>query len=305
MALTSVYKKKTSAPSEDNSERQEIRALIVLMDDPDVFVQQKVNERLSGLEERHVPMLDQIREETEDMAIRRRVTDLIRKLTFSSFEQEFVEFLEYGVDNPEKLEKGLFLLSRIDNPTLRTDLYRRQLDKMALRLEPSVRTALSPGEKLQTFISFFFEHEFFKGAREDYMHPANSFLHKVLQRRRGIPIALSMVMLFVARRLDFPLHGVNMPLHFLLKYEVDNQSVYIDPFNNGRIVSLDQCSFFLRNHGITPCSSHFEKASEMDMLARSVRNLINGFDEKGEKERVGELKRLLGYIMQTRAEDKR
>jgi len=279
--------------------REEVRALLSLMDDPDPFVRQKVEERLSDLDENSVPVLDECREKVDDPELRMRLTELIHDLTFSSFEQEFLEFLEGGVDSPADLERGQLLLCRLDNPTLRTDLYRRQLDKMAARLGPSIHAGLSAGEQLQTFVSFFFEKEYFKGAESDYMNPDNSFLHKVLQRRRGIPISLSMVMLFVARRLELPIYGVNMPMHFLLKYESGNQSTLIDPFNRGRVISIDQCSYFLRNHGIEPLPIHFERAPERDILARSVRNLIYSFEKEDKPGRVAELKRLLLYIMQS------
>ncbi len=273
--------------------------MLSLMDDPNPFVREKVEERLSDLDESSVPVLDEYRESVDDPELRSRLTELIHDLTFSSFEQEFVEFLEGGLDSTADLERGQLLLCRLDNPTLRTDLYRRQLDKMASRLGPSIHAGLAPGEQLQTFVSFFFEKEYFKGADTDYMNPDNSFLHKVLQRRRGIPISLSMVMLFVARRLELSFYGVNMPMHFLLKYESGNQSTLIDPFNRGRVVSIDQCSYFLRNHGIEPLPIHFERAPERDILARSVRNLVFSFEKENKPGRVDELKRLLLYIVQS------
>ncbi len=291
----SSYNKTATAPSS----RKEVRALLMLMDDPDPFVKEKVDERLSQLDESSVPILDEYREQSVDPKLRGMISELIHELTYPSFELEFIEYLEGGIGSLEELERGQLLLCRLDNPTLRTDLYRRQLDKMAARLEPSVHAGLTPGEQLQTFISFFFEKEYFKGADTDYMSPCNSFLHKVLQRRRGIPISLSMVMLFVARRLELPFYGVNMPMHFLIKYESENQSTLIDPFNKGRVVSIDQCSYFLRNHGIDPLPIHFERAPERDILARSVRNLVYSFEKEDNPERVAELQRLLGYIMQS------
>ncbi len=290
----SSYRKTGPVPAS----REEVRALLSLMDDPDPFVREKVEERLSDLDEKSVPVLDECREKVDDPELRTRLTELIHDLTFSSFEQEFLEILEGGVDSPADLERGQLLLCRLDNPTLRTDLYRRQLDKMAARLGPSIHAGLSAGEQLQTFVSFFFEKEYFKGAESDYMNPDNSFLHKVLQRRRGTPISLSMVMLFVARRLELPIYGVNMPMHFLLKYESGNQSTLFDPFNRGRVISIDQCSYFLRNHGVEPLPRHFERAPEREILARSVRNLVFSFEKENKPERVDELKRLLLYIMQ-------
>ncbi len=295
MSYSSVQIKK---PAKAGFRRKELRALISLMEDPDEFVQQKVQERLAELDDNSIPILDEIREEINDVSIRSRLTQLIHHITYPSYEQEFIEYLEKGIHSVPDLEKGQLLLSRFENPTLRTDLYQRQLDKMAARVEPAIRTALSSREQMEIFTAYFFEKEYFKGARNDYSHPDNSYLHKVLQRRRGIPISLSMVMMFVAFRLELPLSGINMPKHFLLKYETDNESILLDPFNYGRIVSMDQCAYFLRSNGITPDPSHFEKAGERDILVRTIRNLISSFEERGEEQNVTELKRLLGYMMQ-------
>lgn len=294
MEVSSVHNTRDSGTG---TGRNELRALIALMDDPDTYVQQKIRERLAELNEQNVPILDELREEISDVTLRKRVTELIHNITFPSLEQEFDEYMQNGVRTLPALENGQLLLSRFDNPTLRTDLYKRQLDKMAGRLEPSIRTALSHGEQMRLFVTFFFRKEFFKGADKEYMHPDNIYLHKVLQRRRGIPLSLSLIMLFVAHRLDLPLYGVNMPMHFLLKHETDNETVFIDPFNGGQVVSVDQCTRFLRNNGISPSSSHFDKASELEMLARALRNLIAGFEKIGNEQRVTELKRLLSYVI--------
>ena len=67
----------------------------------------------------------------------------------------------------------------------------------------------------------------FRGNSEDYTDPRNSYLDVVLDRRRGIPITLSILMLEVARRRGIALHGVGMPGHFL----VGTGDLWLDPFH--------------------------------------------------------------------------
>lgn len=74
----------------------------------------------------------------------------------------------------------------------------------------------------------------FAGNVEDYYEPANSFLHRVLERRVGIPISLSVVLLEVGRRAGVALEGVGMPGHFLVR-AVDT-GVLVDAFGGGRIL---------------------------------------------------------------------
>ena len=82
----------------------------------------------------------------------------------------------------------------------------------------------------------------FRGNTENYNDPRNSFFNDVLERRVGIPITLSTVYLEVARRLPFPIVGVGLPGHFLVKYSDRAQEVFLDPFNRGEILTRDDCS---------------------------------------------------------------
>src|SRR5699024_11415862 len=97
-----------------------------------------------------------------------------------------------------------------------------------------------------------------KGSTQDYYHPDNAYMHRVLDRRSGLPITLALIVLFIARRLDLPFRGMGMPVHFMLMYETEQEKLFIDPFDHGKIVSYDQCYYFLKQNGIEPKSDHFQ-----------------------------------------------
>jgi regulator of sirC expression with transglutaminase-like and TPR domain len=82
----------------------------------------------------------------------------------------------------------------------------------------------------------FREHGF-RGNRENYFDPRNSFLNEVLDRRMGIPISLSVLYMEVAQKIALPLQGVGFPGHFLVKYTGVKEEIVIDPFNHGEIRS--------------------------------------------------------------------
>ena len=81
-----------------------------------------------------------------------------------------------------------------------------------------------------------FEVEGFRGNRDDYFDPRNSFLNDVIERRTGIPITLSVVYLEVGWRLGLPLVPVSFPAHFLVA-STGAGRVFIDPFNRGARVA--------------------------------------------------------------------
>ncbi|MCL6560002.1 MAG: transglutaminase-like domain-containing protein, partial [Firmicutes bacterium] len=74
----------------------------------------------------------------------------------------------------------------------------------------------------------------FYGAEEEYFDPRASYLNDVLDRRKGIPLSLSMVYMEVARRAGFAVAGVGLPGHFIVKHPHPDGDLYIDPFSGGR-----------------------------------------------------------------------
>lgn len=79
----------------------------------------------------------------------------------------------------------------------------------------------------------------FSGDREDYDHPRNSMLDRVLERRTGLPISLSVVYVAVARRARIELEGVGLPGHYVVGHFGALPPVLLDPFNGGRPLAVD------------------------------------------------------------------
>src|SRR5689334_8183875 len=120
------------------------------------------------------------------------------------------------------LAEAALLIAACEYPDLDGQGYIRRLDEMAaaaLRHLPQDRNQdRGPFEIIAGINRYLFEEEGFSGNSDDYYDPRNSFLNEVMDRKTGIPIMLSTIYLEIAGRLDFPLVGVGMPGHFLVKY---------------------------------------------------------------------------------------
>lgn len=273
--------------------KSEIESLLVLLEDPDPFIQESVQSRLSELGENAVPLLDEYRVKSKDEKERSKVSNIIHQLTFQTLHADFHELLERGVKNRLGLEEAALMLARFGNPTLRSLDFVRKLDHFAEMVEPTIRYRLDERRRMKQLIKFVFEDLNFGGDTEDYHNPDNIFFDQVINRRKGLPITLSMVVMFLARRLDLPFFGVNMPIHFMLNYIGEKEEVLIDPYDKGAIVTYDQCYFFLKKNNITPKPDHFKIASDMDLLIRCIRNLIHSYERKELPNKVEDLKKLL------------
>ena len=273
--------------------KTEIESLLVLMDDPDPFVQESVQNRLQELGERAVPLLDEYRTEIKGKEAKDKISEVIHKLTFETLEQDFTELLENGVKTRKSLERAVFTLARFGNPTLRISNYQSKLDHFAQIVEPQIKYKLDEKRKMKRYLKFIFEDLNFQGDSEDYHAPENCFLDQVIERRKGLPISLSLIVMFIAHRLDLPFFGINMPIHFMLNYVGDKEELLIDPYDNGAIVTYDQCYFFLKKNNIEPRPEHFQMATNLDIILRCIRNLIHSYERKEQMERVEDLGKLL------------
>tara|TARA_B100000900_G_scaffold317188_1_gene276182 strand:+ start:1813 stop:2637 length:825 start_codon:yes stop_codon:yes gene_type:complete len=269
---------------------------MLLLEDPDPFVQEHVQLRFMELGDRAIPILDQIRVETKDKEEKKRAKDVLYKLTFTSLKEDFAELLLEGVGNRAQLERAVITLARFGNPTLRESEYVKKLDYFADMIRSSLRYNRSEREEMQTFMKFIFEDLNFRGDNTDYHNPANGFIDQVIERRKGLPISLSLVAMFIARRLQLPVFGVNMPIHFMLAFVGEEEEQLIDPYDQGAEVSYDQCYFFLKKNNVTPKPDHFKMASDLNILARCIRNLMHSYERNEEYDRVRDLNSLLALV---------
>lgn len=101
-------------------------------------------------------------------------------------------------------------------------------------LASGVGTARDPVEQIARLVQHLFVDLGFRGDDQDYDHPRNSCLDQVIERRRGLPIVLSVMTMEVGRRIGLPLLGVGYPGHFLVG-TTTTPPLFLDPFDGGRI----------------------------------------------------------------------
>lgn len=129
----------------------------------------------------------------------------------------------------------------------------------------------------------------FIGNTHDYYDPANSLLDQVLDRRLGIPISLSVLMIEVGRRLGVRLCGVGMPGHFLVGTHAPIGKIpdaFVDPFHSGSLLDIEGCRDVFRKAAgnSAPFDERFLAALHpMAILDRATSNLksIYQSDESG------------------------
>ncbi len=137
-------------------------------------------------------------------------------------------------------------------PDLDVASYLLRLDRLAERAAGQLSLSVEPDviDSLDSINRTLYREEGFCGNADVYYDPRNSFLNEVLDRRRGIPITLSIVYMEVGRRLGLNIRGVGLPGHFLVKCMAASGEWLIDPFFGGKTVTEAECRQRLKRlHG--------------------------------------------------------
>lgn len=193
----------------------------------------------------------------------------------------FIRSLNY------ELETGALLLARTVFTTLDAGLSCQRLDDLAARCRELIAEPVSVREKCRVINRVLFHENGFRGNHEHYTDPLNSFLPLVLERRKGIPLSLSIVYLLVAQRLGLDLEPVALPGHFMVGCYLEDEPLFIDPFEQGALRSPEEVFALLKNGPVAPKISDLAPATVREVLCRSCRNLVHHYTAAGDADRAG------------------
>jgi regulator of sirC expression with transglutaminase-like and TPR domain len=179
-------------------------------------------------------------------------------------------------DEEINLARAAFLVAREEYPQLPEERYLGHLDLLAEEARDRLDDETAHLLVLQELLDFLYNRHGFRGNREAYYDPRNSFLNDVLDRKLGIPLTLGIVVLEAGWRLGLPLEGVNFPGHFLVRFKGDAMDLLIDPYDQGALRFQDEAQELLdRVYGgmIRLQDSFLKPASKREMLVRLLMNL--------------------------------
>ncbi len=271
----------------------QLRALFKLLSDDDEKIAKLVSQQILKVGEPAIPMLEQTA--SEDSLIGDRARAVLAVLQFRELEEAFLQFV--AKDNALlDLEEGVFLIARFGFPQIKPEKYQALLDGMAAKIMPTIRRKRVPEEILKAVNNYLFVEEGFAGNTQHYYDPDNSYINRVLDRRTGIPISLSVVYLLVAKRLNLPVYGIGMPGHFLVKYSDKKNEVLVDPFNKGRLLTKTDCANFLINSGYDFQENYLTTTPPRMILIRMVKNLISVYTKQKEIQQAEYLGQLLAIL---------
>ncbi|PWR21962.1 SirB1 family protein [Zavarzinia compransoris] len=184
------------------------------------------------------------------------------------------------------------LLAALDRPGISLGKYRGHLDDLVAAVRDSgATTAIEVAGALQRVFGDRFGYD---GDRLTYDDPQNANLIRVIDRRKGLPVALGVLYAHAARGAGFALDGLAFPGHFLMRLDVRGERLILDPFNGGRVLDIMELRRLAKqlmgpDQELTPALT--DTVGNRAILLRLQNNLKSRAQTDGNVERVGQLTR--------------
>lgn len=282
------------------TEDKSIQALVRLIDDPDENIFYHVRDELINIGEQAIPFLeDSWEKENYGLTFQTRIEQLIHDIQFNHVKKR----LKNWIDSPDKdLLEGALIINEYQYPNMDENIVREKIQKIRKDIWLELNDYQTAYEKVRVFNKIFYGRYEFAGNSKDYHSPLNSFISTVLETKKGNPLTLSVLYSVIAQSLDMPVYGVNLPNHFILVYLDENGTkaifdeenefgalFYINAFSRGGIFDDNEIKAYLNGIHKPESREYFEPCSNSAILMRMLTNLINSFQQIGNKEKVDEL----------------
>jgi len=279
-----------------------IQALIHLIDDPDDNIFLHVRDKLLQYGPDAIPYLENSWEEKDfGLIFHNRIENLIHEIQFEEVKYQLILWQQSDKD----LLQGAIIIAKYQYAGLEENDIYETIQHIRKDIWLEINPKQTAFEKVRVFNKIFFGKHRFHGDSKHFHSPLNSYINTVLESRKGNPLSLSIVYSIIAQSLDLPIHGVNLPNHFILAY-MDESGVnqflenknehgvlfYINPFAKGSLFDDAEIKDFVAGLNLPLSREYFEPCSNTTILRRMITNLISSFQQVGNAEKVQELTEL-------------
>lgn len=251
-----------------------------------------------------VPILEDAWDFSYNAVFQDRVENIIHEIHFEELKQALIEWR----DDPQKeLLYGAYLVSKYQYPSIVFEDIEEQLAQLSQDIWIEMNPKFTALEKIKLINRIFFGIHGFSGNRKKFYSPQNSYIHQVLEMKKGNPISLSLIYLELANRLKIPVYGVNLPQHFVLAYtqlpieylekpKREDILFYINTFNNGSLFKAKEIEKFLQQLKIESKEQYFLPCDSVSIIKRFIKNLAYSYSQIGDQRKVSELKELINCL---------
>lgn len=271
-----------------------IKAMIHLLDDSDQEVVNMVEQQIRTLGPSIIPVLES-EWETESLnpILQTKIENLIHDFQWQSVKTRLQLWKESGGMD---LLEGMWILATYRYPDYRFDQLKLEMDQLYYEVWPQMREELHPMDQVKVLNTAIFEQLKFGPNSKNFHAANNSFINNVLSSKKGNPISLCVIYMWIAQKLGMPIYGVNLPNLFVLTYKQNGLQFYINVFNKGLIFNKIDIDNYIAQLNLTPNEIYYNPCSNLEIIRRVIRNLMMAFEKSGETDYKDELSELIDLL---------
>lgn len=205
-------------------------------------------------------------------------------------------------EGPHDIAEAALMLAALDNVARPTEPYRNHLAEIADACRDALRLIYRAGDAAQALAAQLSGRFGYDGDHLAYDDPQNGDLMAVIDRRRGLPVALGILYIHGARAGGLDAVGLNTPSHFLMQLTLKGQSVLVDPFHGGAVIERERLGGPPAMAGVLADAALATPISDVEVLLRLENNLKLRALESGDLARALAILERMALLAPGRAE---
>lgn len=268
----------------NNEKINELSALISMLDEPNELNYNSIKQKIASYGITAIPLLEDAWMKAGHETDVGRIEKLIEEIRFNDIYFSLENWAKFHSDN---LIEAFFILTRFQYPEFEEDKYRELFDRLKKDMWLEINENLTALEKVKVLNHIFYEVYKFRGQFPQQTKVSDYCLNNLLDNRKGSAIALGILYISLAQKLNIPIFGVDLHQHFVLAYMDDNQPVkspeaykdnevlfYIAIVNKGSAFTKNEIEHYIKKANISNLPSYFLPCSNLVIIERMLNEII-------------------------------
>jgi regulator of sirC expression with transglutaminase-like and TPR domain len=262
--------------------KEEVKALVALIDDPSSDIFEAVSQRLYELGSEAVPSLEEFWAHSATEQQQHLIEEVLQRINDNLMSVEVDKWVDNGCSN---IIEGAYLVAHLLFPELTLTDLKEQVDKLSKEVWLQINNNLTAFEKVKLINQVLYEKYHFSPDPLNLFAPHYFALNHVILTQKGNPLSLSVLYMAIAQQLGMPVFGISLPRNFILAYKDpshgDDEDLpvsqrvlfYINPFNRGSVLSKKEIDYYLNQIKEAPQESFYLPCDNKTSIVKVLENL--------------------------------
>ncbi len=284
---------------------KEIVALVSLLDDPDINIYNLVKSQLLDVGNDCIPILEKANFENDfDEVYQSRIKGITHEIRLNEILSNHKEWIHH----PVNLIDGVNQIDQYFFPNITRHYVENEIKNIVKEITALLTENMSALEKVSIINDVLYEEYKFRGDKRNYHSSENSSFGKLLQNKKGNPLSNSILYIEIARQLNLPIMGINLPNHFIIaflnikdinknpnrfSFKKEDVLFYINPFSQGVILKKQDIKDFIQQINVIKNEYYFTPCPFSHITKRMLTNLNFSFKKTNDKIKKNDIEKII------------